>query len=315
MSKTQAGARISPGAVWLLYAEAGLVFALFLFASIVSFSGLYSIASWVGLPPILYWALPLAIDIGIITYKVAEVILRYDDRKASKVKKAVFGTILFTVVSSAGNIVHVAALADPDPLRYWGGIALAALMPWAVYLSASVLADLIVKPYRAPAQASPVAEPATVVPGEAADASSCAAEEAGTQAEAGTFPRGGTAAARVRAHRGQALRGGVEGMIDDGARYVHDRTKRTPYDQVWQAIEGTEISMLGEHEFPGGRYRFTTPALGEIGWVSFTEGEKPEFDAGYWFGATIIAGRATTRRQALLDFIEQIHATHPGRAR
>lgn len=163
MSKTQAGARVSPGAVWLLYTEAGLVFALFLFASIVSFSGLYSIASWVGLPPVLYWALPLAIDIGIITYKVAEVILRYDDRKAKKVKKAVFGTILFTVVSSAGNIVHVAALADPDPLRYWGGIALAALMPWAVYLSASVLADLIVKPYRsAPVAAQSEPEPVKV---------------------------------------------------------------------------------------------------------------------------------------------------------
>lgn len=164
MSKTQAGARVSPGAVWLLYTEAGLVFALFLFASIVSFSGLYSIASWVGLPPVLYWALPLAIDIGIITYKVAEVILRYDDRKAAKVKKAVFGTILFTVVSSAGNIVHVAALADPDPLRYWGGIALAALMPWAVYLSASVLADLIVKPYRTPVSAQVQPAPVEVAP-------------------------------------------------------------------------------------------------------------------------------------------------------
>lgn len=158
MSKTQAGARVSPGAVWLLYTEAGLVFALFLFASIVSFSGLYSIASWVGLPPVLYWALPLAIDFGIIVYKIAEVVLRYDDRKTKKVKKAVFGTLLFTTISSAGNIIHVAALADADPLHYWGGIAMAALMPWAVYLSASVLADLIVKPYRVPAaQSEPVA--------------------------------------------------------------------------------------------------------------------------------------------------------------
>lgn len=162
MSKTQAGARVSPGAVWLLYTEAGLVFALFLFASIVSFSGLYSIASWVGLPPVLYWALPLAIDLGIIGYKLAEVILRYDDRKAKKVRKAVFGTILFTVISSAGNVVHVAALDDANQLHYWGGIALAALMPWAVYLSASVLADLLVKPYRAPAPAQSEPKPVEV---------------------------------------------------------------------------------------------------------------------------------------------------------
>lgn len=166
MSKTQAGARVSPGAVWLLYAETGFVFALFVFASIVSFSGLYSIGAWVGLPPTLYWALPLAIDLGIIGYKVAEVILRYDERKARKVKKAVFGTILFTTVSCLGNIVHVAALADPDPLHYWGGIGFAALMPWAVYLSASVLADLIVKPYRTPAaQVEPA--PVQVAPAKA----------------------------------------------------------------------------------------------------------------------------------------------------
>lgn len=161
MSRTQAGARISPGAVWLLYAETGIVFALFLFASIVSFSGLYSIAPWLGLPPVLYWALPLGIDIGIIGYKLAEVILRNDERKAAKVKKAVFGTIAFTALSSAGNVVHVAALQQRDPLHYWGGVVLAGLMPWAVYLAASVLTDLIVKPYRAPAAAQ--SEPAVAV--------------------------------------------------------------------------------------------------------------------------------------------------------
>lgn len=151
MSKTQAGARVSAGAVWLLWTEAALVFALFLFASIVSFNGLYGIAPWVGLPLPIAWALPLAVDLGIIGYKIAEVILRYDERKAKKVRKAVFGTVLFTTISSAGNIIHVAALDDPDPLHYWGGIGLAAVMPWFVYLSASVLADLLVKPYRSPA--------------------------------------------------------------------------------------------------------------------------------------------------------------------
>lgn len=160
VSKTQAGARISAGAVWLLWTEASLVFALFLFASIVSFNGLYSIAPWVGLPVVLAWALPLAIDLGIIGYKVAEVILRYDDRKAKKVRKAVVGTVVFTAISSAGNIIHVAAMNDPDPLHYWGGIGLAAIMPWFVYLSASVLADLLVKPYRNPAPVPAQTEPA-----------------------------------------------------------------------------------------------------------------------------------------------------------
>jgi len=158
--KTQAGARVSAGAPWLLYAVTGAVFGLFVFASIVSFSGLYAVAPWLGLPPYLYWALPLAVDLAIIVYKTAEVILRYDERKKAKVKKAILGTIVFTAISSAGNIVHVAALANPDPLAFWGGIGFAGIMPWAVYLAASVLTDLIVKPLRA----APVveAEPAVV---------------------------------------------------------------------------------------------------------------------------------------------------------
>lgn len=158
--KTQAGARVSAGAPWLLYTVTGAVFGLFIFASIVSFSGLYAVAPWLGLPPYLYWALPLAVDLAIIVYKTAEVILRYDERKKHKVKKAVLGTIVFTAISSAGNVVHVASLGNPDPLAFWGGISFAGLMPWAVYLAASVLTDLIVKPLRV---AAPVVEPETVV--------------------------------------------------------------------------------------------------------------------------------------------------------
>ena len=154
--RTAAGARISAGAVWLLWVVAGAVIALFLFGSIVSFAGLYSIASWLGLPNYLYWAFPLAVDLGIVVYKVAEVVLRYDPRKANKVRKAVFGTILFTTVSCIGNIVHVATIADPDPLKFWGGIFFAGLMPWAVYLAASVLSDLVVKPLHAQAVDKPV---------------------------------------------------------------------------------------------------------------------------------------------------------------
>lgn len=161
--KTAAGARISAGAVWLLWFVAGAVIALFLFGSIVSFAGLYSIASWLGLPSYLYWAFPLAVDLGIVVYKVAEVVLRYDPRKANKVRKAVFGTILFTTVSCIGNIVHVATIADPDALKFWGGIFFAGLMPWAVYLAASVLSDLVVKPLHAQPVDKPVeAEPEPV---------------------------------------------------------------------------------------------------------------------------------------------------------
>lgn len=104
-------------------------------------------------------------------------------------------------------------------------------------------------------------------------------------------------------------------MITDGTEYQHDLTKRGHYDQVWAALNGTDLSMLGEHEFPGGRYRILDRQDMELGWVTFTETEKPEFTGGYWFGALILAGRTLNRRQALAEFLNEITTTHPGRIR
>lgn len=138
--------RISPSSPWLLWSVTVAVFALYVFGAIVSFAGLYAIAPWLLLPDYLYWSFPLAVDVAILVYKAAEVILRNDTRKTHKIKKAVFGSVIFTFVSSAGNVVHVVNANDPNPLRFWGGLLFAGMIPWAVYLAASVLTDLIVDP-------------------------------------------------------------------------------------------------------------------------------------------------------------------------
>ncbi len=138
--------RISPSSPWLLWSVTVAVFALYVFGAIVSFAGLYAIAPWLLLPETLYWSFPLAVDVAILVYKAAEVILRNDTRKTHKIKKAVFGSVIFTFVSSAGNVVHVVNANDPNPLRFWGGLLFAGMIPWAVYLAASVLTDLIVDP-------------------------------------------------------------------------------------------------------------------------------------------------------------------------
>lgn len=104
-------------------------------------------------------------------------------------------------------------------------------------------------------------------------------------------------------------------MIDDGTNYEHDLTKRTHYDRLWAAITGAGLKMVGEHQFPGGRYRILDHREVELGWVSLTTTQKPEYDAGYWFGLTIISGRTAPRQQALVDFIDELHSTHPGRVR
>lgn len=151
--------RISPSSPWLLWAVTVAVFALYVFGAIVSFAGLYAIAPWLLLPPFLYWSFPLAVDLAILVYKAAEVILRNDERKHHKIIKPVLGSVIFTAVSSAGNIVHVVSANDPDPLRFWGGILFAGMIPWAVYLAASVLTDLIVNPLSAQGAKAEVDEP------------------------------------------------------------------------------------------------------------------------------------------------------------
>lgn len=104
-------------------------------------------------------------------------------------------------------------------------------------------------------------------------------------------------------------------MITDGTEYEHDLTKRHHYDQLWAAIVGAGLRMVGEHEFPGGRYRILDRRDEELGWVALTATQKPEFDSGYWFGLHIVAGRTRNRQQALVDFIDELHTTHPGRVR
>lgn len=105
-------------------------------------------------------------------------------------------------------------------------------------------------------------------------------------------------------------------MISDGNEFEHDLTKRTHYDQLWAALHGAGLTMLGEHEFPGGHYRITQARNQmDLGYVVLSATQKPEFVAGDWFGERIIAGRVRTAQQALADFIDEVHSTHPGRVR
>lgn len=122
------------------------VLLLFVLTSIVSFSGLYEISSWLGLWQVLWFAAPLFVDGAIVVYKFAEIKLRQDPTRAHLAWKAKLGVLAGTALSSAGNTVHIVSLHDPDPVKYWGGIIWAAASPWGIYLAATVLTDIIVKP-------------------------------------------------------------------------------------------------------------------------------------------------------------------------
>lgn len=133
---------------------------LFLFSFAISFSGLYLIAPWTGIPNWLYICVPLAIDLAILVYKVAEVKLKMDERpeQRKKAAKATFGVWTFTTFSSIGNVLHVATTGDPDPVKLITGSVIAGFMPWAALLAASVLTDILVAPVVRAQEAPPEPE-------------------------------------------------------------------------------------------------------------------------------------------------------------
>ncbi|BDZ52638.1 hypothetical protein GCM10025867_48790 (plasmid) [Frondihabitans sucicola] len=123
---------------------------LYLLASIVSFQGLLAVAPWLHVSPLFAFAIPGFIDLAIVFYKLSELILKSRGQyKAAK--KAVFGTFFFTGVSAIANGLHVYTQGANGPLvELVGGIFIAVIAPWAVYLAASVLTDVVVKPKPVP---------------------------------------------------------------------------------------------------------------------------------------------------------------------
>lgn len=99
-----------------------------------------------GLPSFLWFAIPGFVDLAILVYKAAEIRLKQDDRRRHLAWKANLGVIGFTTLSSTGNVLHVISLNETDPIKFWGGIIFAATAPWAIYLAASVLTDMVIKP-------------------------------------------------------------------------------------------------------------------------------------------------------------------------
>ena len=122
------------------------VILLYVFGSVVSFFGLYGVAPWLKGPEITWWAVPAMVDLGIVIYKFAEIKLRQDPRKQHLAGQAKAGVLISTIVSSLANGFHVYQAQDADPVKLWGGLVVAALSPWFIYLAGSVLTDVVVKP-------------------------------------------------------------------------------------------------------------------------------------------------------------------------
>ena len=135
------GSRINPDATPVLLTAIALVSILMISSFIVSFSGIYTVSAWTGLPPFLQWLPALFIDAAILAYTISLVVLK---ARGDSVWRTFLGLIAFASMSVAANIAHTLAFWDGELTDYraWMGVAITASAPIAVLLASEEITRL-----------------------------------------------------------------------------------------------------------------------------------------------------------------------------
>lgn len=137
---TSYNARINPDSKKTLWFTVILIVSLGMTSFLVSFNGLLDVATWVGLPPNLRWAVPVFIDISILAYSMAAVIhkARNESVRATWVSLGVF-----TFMSVIANAVHALSTGQGHTVaQSWIGAVIAAAAPIAVFAATEELSRL-----------------------------------------------------------------------------------------------------------------------------------------------------------------------------
>jgi hypothetical protein len=145
-SKTQENtehktARINPDAIPVLATAVVLVGVLMISSFVVSFSGIYEVSSWTGLPVFLQWLPALFIDAAILAYTIALVVFK---ARGEKTLRTVIALIAFAGISVVANVAHTVSFwqGELTDFRAWIGVLITAAAPIAVLLAAEEIARL-----------------------------------------------------------------------------------------------------------------------------------------------------------------------------
>jgi hypothetical protein len=146
-------ARINPDAIPVLATAVVLVGVLMISSFVVSFSGIYEVSSWTGLPVFLQWLPALFIDAAILAYTIALVVFK---ARGESTLRTVIALIAFAGISVVANIAHTVSFWEGEltDFRAWIGVLITAAAPIAVLLAAEEIARLAFeapKPKRAKA--------------------------------------------------------------------------------------------------------------------------------------------------------------------
>lgn len=133
--------RINPDAIPVLATAVALVTLLMVSSFAVSFSSIYDVSEWTGLPKFLQWLPAVFIDAAILAYTISLVVFKA--RKES-VWRTLVGLSAFALISVVANISHTLSYWDGSltDFRAWVGVLITASAPVAVLLASEEITRL-----------------------------------------------------------------------------------------------------------------------------------------------------------------------------
>jgi hypothetical protein len=134
-------ARINPDSIPVLATAVILVGILMVSSFIVSFSGIYDVSQWTGIPEVIQWLPAVFIDAAILAYTISLVVFK---ARGESVWRTMLGLIAFAGISVVANIAHTLSFWDGEltDFRAWIGVVITAAAPIAVLLAAEEITRL-----------------------------------------------------------------------------------------------------------------------------------------------------------------------------
>ncbi len=136
--------RINPDSIPVLATAVALVSLLMISSFAVSFSGIYEVSAWTGIPKFIQWLPALFIDAAILAYTISLIVFK---ARGESTWRTILGLSGFALVSIFANATHTIAFWDGSLADYraWMGVIITASAPIAVLLASEEITRLAFK--------------------------------------------------------------------------------------------------------------------------------------------------------------------------
>jgi hypothetical protein len=133
--------RLNPDSTPVLVSAVALVFVLMASSFVVSFSGIYTVSAWTGLPEFLQWLPALFIDAAIIAYTISLIVFK---ARGESTFRTMLGLLGFASISVVANVMHTLDFwnGQVTDFRGWIGVMITASAPIAVLLASEEITRL-----------------------------------------------------------------------------------------------------------------------------------------------------------------------------